>query len=328
VAAADRVHADELAIRVGTDRRRIDELADLGVIERDESGRFAVGDVHRIRLLAAFEAAGVPLDPLVAASRDGRISLRYYDELHPSPLPLSGRTYRSFRASFGPDAALLDRLYAALGLAQPADDARLTVDDEALLTELIEIIQASGAPDLALRAIRLFGEGARKAADGALGVYGEAAGRLGDSLTGLPVDDQFDRLLRPWARFAQQAGRLAGWLASSHLTRAIDEYSVMETERTLEAAGFVPARTVAQPAVAFVDLTGFTRLTEERGDEAAAAVALRLGELATEVIETTAGRIVKLLGDGVLLRFGDAVAAMDGALDLLDALPRDRKSVV
>jgi class 3 adenylate cyclase len=138
---------------------------------------------------------------------------------------------------------------------------------------------------------------------------------------GLPIDDQFDRLLRPWARFAQQAGRLAGWLASSHLTRAIDEYSVMETERVLETSGFMPPRTTAQPAVAFVDLTGFTRLTEERGDEAAAAVALRLGELATEVVEVSGGRIVKLLGDGVLLRFADPATAIDGALALLDALP-------
>ena len=61
--------------------------------------------------------------------------------------------------------------------------------------------------------------------------------------------------------------------------RAIDEYSVSETERILEEAGYVAARLEAPPAVAFIDLTGFTRLTEERGDEVAAAIAMRLGEL-------------------------------------------------
>ncbi len=94
-----------------------------------------------------------------------------------------------------------------------------------------------------------------------------------------------------------------------------------ESERILEEAGFVPARLDAPPAVAFVDLTAFTRLTEERGDEAAAAAALRLGELAADVVRPSDGRVVKLLGDGVLLQFDDAMAAADATLGLLGALP-------
>ena len=75
------------------------------------------------------------------------------------------------------------------------------------------------------------------------------------------------------------------------------------------------------PAVAFVDLTGFTRLTEERGDEVAAAVAMRLGELTVTTVVPHRGRVVKLLGDGVLVRFEDATSAASATLDLLRALP-------
>ena len=50
-------------------------------------------------------------------------------------------------------------------------------------------------------------------------------------------------------------------------------------------------------------------MTEERGDEVAAATAMRLGDVTTETIRATGGRIVKLLGDGVLVRFADATAA-------------------
>jgi class 3 adenylate cyclase len=128
-------------------------------------------------------------------------------------------------------------------------------------------------------------------------------------------------LLRPWARFARQSDDLAAWLASRHLTRAIDEYSVVETERVLETGGFVAARLETPPAVAFVDLTGFTQLTEERGDEVAAGAALRLGEVTTEVVGALGGRLVKLLGDGVLVRFDEVTRAVDATLNLLAALP-------
>ena len=81
------------------------------------------------------------------------------------------------------------------------------------------------------------------------------------------------------------------------------------------------ARLESPPAVAFVDLTGFTRLTEERGDEAAAALALRLGDLTMDTARIHGGRVVKLLGDGVLIRFDDATTAVDATLELLAAMP-------
>ena len=81
------------------------------------------------------------------------------------------------------------------------------------------------------------------------------------------------------------------------------------------------ARLEVPPAVAFIDLTGFTRLTEERGDEVAASVAMRLGELTVETVRPHGGRVVKLLGDGVLVRFDDASAGASACLDLLRAMP-------
>jgi adenylate cyclase len=321
VEGSPHLSADDLALRLGVGRGRVEQLADLGVIERDADGRFDPGNVHRVRLLLAFEDAGVPLDALLEASRAGTISLRYYDQLHPPPGPLSGRSYEEFTASVGRGRAHLSQLFAAFGLAEPEPDSRLTVEDEQLVTDMLATVVETGQPDLALRAIRMFGEGGRRAADGALGVYGEAANRAGDDIQGLPVDDVFERLLRPWARFARQSAMLAEWLARHHLSRAIDEYSVTETERVLEGAGFVPSRLELHPAVAFIDLTGFTRMTEERGDEVAAATAMRLGELTTDAVRPQRGRIVKLLGDGVLVRFEDAAAAAAGTLDVLAALP-------
>jgi hypothetical protein len=93
-----RLSTDDLALRLGVARQRVAELADAGAIEADEDGRFDPGDVHRVRLLLAFETAGVPIEALLQASRAGRISLRYYDQLHPQPVAfLAGRTPSSGR---------------------------------------------------------------------------------------------------------------------------------------------------------------------------------------------------------------------------------------
>ena len=317
-----RLSTAELARRLGVETTWVDRLAAAGAIEPAADGTYDPGDVHRVRLLLAFEESGVPLDVLIEASAAGRISLRYYDELHQPPTTLTGRTYDAFAASLGDRRALLPQLFAAFGIAEPDGDVELSTDDETVLAGCLDALAATGEPDLVLRAIRMFGEGLRRAADAALGIYAEAVERTGEDIAGLPEDEAFNRVLRPWARFARNSVDLTSWLTRRHMSRAIDDYSIVESERILEASGFLESRHASPPAVAFVDLTGFTRLTQEIGDEAAAALALRLGDVAVETIRPHDGRLVKLLGDGVLIRFADVPSAVTATLDLLEALPR------
>ncbi len=75
------------------------------------------------------------------------------------------------------------------------------------------------------------------------------------------------------------------------------------------------------PAIAFVDVSGFTRLTQARGDQEGARIAVRLGELAEQVARRHGGRLVKLLGDGALLRFDHPTRAVEAALDTIDEAP-------
>jgi adenylate cyclase len=58
--------------------------------------------------------------------------------------------------------------------------------------------------------------------------------------------------------------------------------------------------------VVFVDLSGYTRLTEEHGDEVAVRFATTLQREADAAASANDGRLVKLLGDGAMLRFPDA----------------------
>jgi adenylate cyclase len=319
--AAERLDAAELALRVGVPIERIGELAALEINEPDDTGHYVPGDIHRVRLMNAFEAAGMPLDALLAASLEGHVTLAYYDRLHPSPGALSAQTYEEFGTSLGPSAAMLPRVFAAFGLAEPDATSRLPVDDEQLIAEVLEIVGDTPHPEHALRALRTYGDAATRASVGALDAYGAAIDREGERIATLSLDETFAQVVRPWARLARRSGAIVGWLAGRHLGAAIDTFTVAQTEQVLEDAGFVPTRSEASPAVAFVDLTGFTRITEERGDAAAAAIALRLGEVAADTIRPLRGRVVKLLGDGVLLRFDAPEDAAAATLDLLAALP-------
>jgi WD40 repeat protein/class 3 adenylate cyclase len=64
------------------------------------------------------------------------------------------------------------------------------------------------------------------------------------------------------------------------------------------------------------DVRGYTRFTQERGDEAAARLATRFAELAREAIETAGGTLVELRGDEALAVFDSARQALRAASDL------------
>src|SRR5437763_11725877 len=64
------------------------------------------------------------------------------------------------------------------------------------------------------------------------------------------------------------------------------------------------------------DVRGYTRFTQERGDEAAARLATRFAELAREAIEGAGGTLVELRGDEALAVFDSARQALRAASDL------------
>ena len=69
----------------------------------------------------------------------------------------------------------------------------------------------------------------------------------------------------------------------------------------------------------FADLSGYTTLTEESGDEEAARVSLKLAELVSEIASRHRGTVVKMLGDGVHFHFKDPSDAVTASLEIVDA---------
>lgn len=87
--------------------------------------------------------------------------------------------------------------------------------------------------------------------------------------------------------------------------------SVMEhLEAAPEEAGIQRPRQEAPPAISFLDLTGYTKMTEDAGDEAAADHAHALVDLVRRTSIHHGGRLVKMLGDGAMFHFADPLAAV------------------
>jgi class 3 adenylate cyclase len=89
----------------------------------------------------------------------------------------------------------------------------------------------------------------------------------------------------------------------------------------LEDAGLALARPARPPAMVFLDLVGYTRLTEERGDHVAAELVGRLAEIVKSDSARFGGKPVKWLGDGVMFHFPDPRSAVHCSLHLVDRTP-------
>jgi class 3 adenylate cyclase len=74
------------------------------------------------------------------------------------------------------------------------------------------------------------------------------------------------------------------------------------------------------PTMGFIDVTGYTRMTAERGDAAAAHLAEQFVRIVERTSTQFGGKPVKWLGDGVMVHFEEAKGAVAGVLEMLPAL--------
>ncbi len=79
-------------------------------------------------------------------------------------------------------------------------------------------------------------------------------------------------------------------------------------------------------SVLFTDLVGFTEFDDVRGDRAAVAVLDTKRRLVDGVLADGAGRVVKELGDGLMVWFRDAAQAVERAMAIGVAVDAARRS--
>lgn len=95
---------------------------------------------------------------------------------------------------------------------------------------------------------------------------------------------------------------------------AIQGLSLARAETSSE--GSVPTTLT----VMFTDLEGFTRFTSDQGDEVAAALIAEHQKVVGPLVRSRGGRIVKHLGDGLMLAFPSPESAVLAAIELEEAV--------
>jgi adenylate cyclase len=320
VPSADRLGLtqDELAARAGVSLDRVKRLAELGVVQASEGdGTFRPIDVQRIRVAEAFVESGLAVEDLGQLVAGGHVTFPNLEAVFGEPIAASDTTFAEFAARLDRDPDLLRRVYAQLGLPQPEDDDRLRSDDLEFLREFLVVFDAREVglgDDFLLRAARLCGDSIR---------------HLVESLNAMMREELVPAMARSSPEAPQMRGggpfiatsRLADWLLRRHLEAVIHGNIVENIERVMEETGIGRRRDPHPPAIGFIDLSGFTRLTGTKGDEEAARLAVQLSDLVQASTASRGGRAVKSLGDGVMLHFRDPDQAVAAALDLVDVIP-------
>ena|SRR5436190_15697795 len=77
----------------------------------------------------------------------------------------------------------------------------------------------------------------------------------------------------------------------------------------------------AELAIVFTDLEGFTNYTSREGDEAAIALLAEHHRRVGPIVRSRGGRVVKRIGDGLMLSFPSSDAAVYASLELMATPP-------
>ena len=308
----------ELASRAGVSVDQVQRLTELGVVQASEAdGTFRQIDVQRIRIAEEFADSGMAVEDLGQLVAEGHVTFPNLEAVFGEPIAATDTTFAAFAAEMGREPALIRRVYTQLGLAQPADDDRLRTDDREFLREFLLVFDARDVglgDDFLLRAARLCGDSIRHMVEAVNAMMRE------ELLPAIMRSSTEPPRMRGGGPFAATT-RLTTWLVRRHLEAVIHANIVENVEGVMEETGIGRRRNLHPPAIGFLDLSGFTSVTGSRGDEEAAKLAVRLSDLVQESAVARRGRVVKSLGDGVMLHFAEPSDAVSAALELLEAIP-------
>lgn len=318
----DGISERDVAERAGVEPGYVTRLIEVGVLAPSVDGAFTEGDVRRARLYQGLERTGLPLEAIREALDAGELSFGWLDNpLYDLIAPLSQRSFRDVASETGVPLELLRVLREAIGFALPEPDDRMR-EDELRVVPLIEKLVSARFPTSVLeRLLRVYGDGLRRMAEVEADWWHRyvVLPALASGMTDAEMHEAtlgFGEETTPLLEQAMLA------MYHAHQEHTWVENLIGEIEDALDRTG-LRSRLVRPPAICFLDITGYTRLTEERGDEAAAELAARLTPLVQRPAERHGGKVVKWLGDGVMFHFREPTGGVVAALEMVDAIAKE-----
>jgi class 3 adenylate cyclase len=312
---------EELANQAEVSPDFVERLVDLGAVEpKDGDASYDPADAGRVRLLHAWEEAGLAPEDIMSLVEAGELSISWLDA------PVIARAMRievTFEQLCSEEEVrfrTVQALYESIGFAPPEATDRVRAGDRELVDLLREFMGAGAGEGPTLRLLRVYADSVRRMAKAEAELYESA------------IEEPLRRSGRSEGELIDFGARFGG-LVNAQLEHAfVDiyrrhrehiwiEHSIEHAEMALERAGLFE-KVPKPPAICFVDLTGYTRLTEERGDEFAAELASNLASLVEDISRRRGGRPIRWLGDGGMFHFKEPQAAVLAGLDMVESAPR------
>jgi adenylate cyclase len=292
-------------------------LVELGILSPERTDHFSPGDVRRVLLARSLDDAGIPLEGVAAAIARGAISLAFLDaRSYERFAALELETFQEVSDRTGIPLEMLATIREAIGMAQPSPHDRLR-EDELAIVPFIEMQLEAGFRRAAIeRLLRVQGDSTRRIAEqeGDWWVSeviepAMAAGKGTDEITDMDFADRISLLAEGSMVAMYHAHQARAWTAN-----------IIEGFEQLLAREGIHSRLQRLPAICFLDITGYTRLTQERGDDAAAELAATMARLVRRSSVEHGGKPIKWLGDGVMFYFADPGPGVRAALEMVDGL--------
>jgi adenylate cyclase len=292
-------------------------LADLGILALEDEDRFSSGDVRRVQMAKSLEDAGIALEDVASAIQRGALSLDFLDAPGFERFAhLSAESFQQVSDRARIPLELLTSLREAVGMAPPSPDDRLR-EDELAIVPFIELQIAEGFRPAAIeRVLRVQGDSTRRIADQEAALWRSevmepaiAADRPSEGISNADLTARIAPVMEEAVVAMYHLQQARAWTAN-----------LIEGFEELMAKAGIRSRLERLPAICFLDITGYTRLTQERGDEAAADLATMLARLVQRSSVQHGGKPIKWLGDGVMFFFPDPGPGVRAALEMVDAL--------
>ncbi len=300
----------EVARRVGVTPATLRRWIASGLVPSDGAGGMTEASYGHARVVARLRERGHSLADIRAATESGKLATSYIEGLLPDAPATWTREQAS--AETGLEGALIERIFMSMGLAAQTVD-RLTDDDVQLLRYAAAVLNA-GLPLVAfLQLVRVYGQAMSQIADAEVRLFHLYVHEplMRDGVPGFEMAEEMEGLAREILPLATPIMEHAH---NRFLQHFIEQDVIGHMEADLEE-GSADDRLLGRlrVAIAFADLAGYTRLTEEVGDEEAVSVVERFVEQVERSLPEEA-RIIKTIGDEVMVVGPDAGALLDWAV--------------
>jgi len=311
--ADERISLAEASRRAGVSANTLKRWAAEKVVPV-RRGRWTATAAAQARVVARMRERGHSLEELKRAGREGRLAFGFVEELFPAPEEQA--TVEDVAGETGMEPELIERILVILGTPL-GQERRLSPEDVRALRHCARVL-AAGFPLVAfLQIVRVYVQSMRRIADAEVRLFHLYVHEplIRDALPELEIAEEMGDLA---ADILPLAAPLTEYLHTRYLRYFMEQDVVGHMETDLEA----PISDLGQVPVTlcFIDLSGFTRYTEEEGDREA----LDVVENFVETVEATLppeATVVKTIGDEVMVVSPDPTSLTEWAVGLLDRFP-------